>query len=557
MPESSGNGGSAPAEAAPAKPAEAAPAAEPAPAEPAEPASSEPASSEPASSEPASSEPASAEPAKDAPAERAERASAQTSGQEEPRNEPGPQAPARNDNSAPGDSPGGELGKRVFGENPLSDADTGALGEARDRAARAGEDLRGTAENTTRAAGDGQWRDPAGQRHTEQVNAQAADVAALGDGMDELGRYLDEGARIHDGVRETRVSAVDQDNPVYELAGATLPPPESDATQNRVARDAITRDREVIDQGVELMRQAGERFMRGTEQAFGALREPTEQVGQALRDQGWHVTPVQYERGPVERAHRLETTVAEGKAGWRERLSGANKTGDHAQRSKLTDPSATVNYDAVRDASIQLDSGQRRLELAGRDVPVQVTADATAWRSDQLPDQGGWYTEYLDTPTPKAGRFEGKAAWGAGASLVARGTVGDVTALGDVNASVGLEGKAKLDVGSRFFGGEAGGSIGARAGVGGIAEYGGIGASGRAEGILGLGIEGGVTFGENKDGDWVIGGKIGAALGIGGKVEGHIVIDPERAGRTLADLGSAIADGFRNPGPAIPSPTFY
>ncbi|UQS24712.1 hypothetical protein L1857_18745 [Amycolatopsis thermalba] len=551
MPESSGNGGNPPAGAAPA-PAEGAPA-EPAKTAPAEPAPAEQTHDAPA--EPAEQAPANS--AEQAPADSAEPASAPAADREEPRTEPDQQAPSRNDNSAPGDTPGGELGKRVFGENPLSDADTGAMTEAGDQATRTAENLRGTAEDTTRATGEADWRDPAGQQHAEQVNAQAADAAALGDGMDALGRYLGEGARIQDGVRSTRVGEVDQDNPVYELAGATLPPPESDATQNRVARDAITRDRELIDQGTELMRRAGEQFMHGTEQAFGALREPTEQVSQALREQGWSVTPVQYERGPVERPHRLETTVAEGKNGWRERLSGANKTGDNAERSKLTDPSAVVNYDAVRDASIQLDSGQRNLELAGKDVPVHVTADATAWRSDQLPNQGGWYTEYLDTPTPKAGRFEGKAAWGAGSSLVGRATVGDVTVVGDVTASVGLEGKAKLDVGPRFFGGELGGSVGVRAGAGGFAEYGGIGVGGRAERILGLGLEGGVSFGVNENNQWVVGGKIGAALGIGGKVEGHIVIDPERAGRTLADLGSAIAEGFRNPGPAIPSPTFY
>ncbi|UJW32039.1 hypothetical protein L3Q67_43965 [Saccharothrix sp. AJ9571] len=426
---------------------------------------------------------------------------------------------------------GDELTQRVLTGEPLPETDTGVLRTAADGLRTSGTRGQEAADEALSVAhGTGQdWRGRPGEQFGEQTTEEAERTRATGEDMIKLGDGLSRGADTVDALTRERLADIDDSRPIFDMS-RTMPRGEGTFVEERVVGDLVQRGKTATEQA--------------TQQVRGAF-------------EGWQVSPVQYERGPVETGHRLEIDTGSKKLGRNpEKPFGANKTEDQIERSKLSDPSLVRNYDAVRDASFQVDSGLRNLEIAGDDVPVRLTADVTGWRSDSSPLGGSLYTEFLDTPTPKGGRFDGRAAWGAGGSADVRADVGDTSVRARLEALAGAEGEAKLDVGSQFFGAGAGGFAGAKVSAAGFGEVGGFGAGGKAEARAGIGLDAGVTFGQ-KDGHWVIGGKIGAALGIGGKLEGQIVIDPAKAGQTLQDIGSAIVEGFRDPGPSIPHTTYF
>ncbi|MBN6039088.1 hypothetical protein [Amycolatopsis sp. 195334CR] len=460
-----------------------------------------------------------------APKEQAAEDPATTDAAQEPSDKQSATAEAKNPD-------GDEVTQRVLARAPLPDTDTAAIRTAANGLQVAGTSGQEAADKALKVAnGTGQdWRGGPGEQFGTRATAEAEQTRVAGQEMSKLGDGLSQGADTVDALTRERVADIDDSRPIAAVARATLPPAESDYVVDNVVEDLVQRGSNATGPAVRRVQEAFE---------------------------GWQVTPVQYERGPVETGHRFEVEAGKKKFGHNpEKSFGANKTEDQVERSKLSDPSLVRSYDAVRDASFQVDSGLRNLEIAGDDVPARLTADVTGWRSDTLPHQGSLYTEFLDTPTPKAGRFEGKAAWGAGGSADVRLDVGDASARARFEALAGAEGDAKLDVGSEFFGAGAGGFVGGKVSAAGFGELGGFGAGGRAEARVGIGLDAGVTIGR-KDGDWVIGGKIGAALGVGGKLEGQLVIDPDKAGQTLQDLGSAIVEGFRNPGPSIPHSNFF
>ncbi|MFC6342559.1 hypothetical protein ACFP8W_11270, partial [Nocardioides hankookensis] len=73
------------------------------------------------------------------------------------------------------------------------------------------------------------------------------------------------------------------------------------------------------------------------------------------------------------------------------------------------------------------------------------------------------------------------------------------------------------------------------------AEVAAVGREVEAEGWAGVGIGGDVDFGF-KDGKFEIGGSGGAALGLGGKIGGHITIDPGEIIDTGGDIIGGIGD---------------
>ncbi|WP_199542569.1 hypothetical protein [Prauserella sp. PE36] len=559
MAEEAGGTGGAPAPPAEEPPAEPAPAEQP-------PAEEPPAEQPPAEQPPAEEPPAEQPPAEQPPAEEpsAEQPPAETPPADAEPGEPAPdggeadaapgEAPGETDPgppAAPGQQPapgeqgrpapqdgnqasGDELKDRVLAEAPLPETDPKALRAAADGLKQTGTQGQQAADEALKvahAAGP-DWRGRPGQQFGEQATAEAERTRAVGEEMTKLGDGLARGADTVDALRDGRLAEIEDGRPIFDLS-RTMPPGEAAFAEERVVRDLVARGQAMTEQAKEQVRGAFE---------------------------GWNVSPVQHEKPPQEIPHRLDIELGDKKGQLRgpagEKLFGANKTGDQIDRSRLSDGQLERNYDAVRDASFKVDSGMRELEIAGKDVPAKFEAEVTGWHSTGLPQDGSLYTEWLDTPTPQAGRFEGKAAWGAGGSVATRTDVGDASARVRAEALAGGEAEASLDVGGRFFGAEAGAFAGAKANVSGFADYGGIGAGGKAEARVGIGLDGGFTAGKQGD-KWVIGGKVGAALGIGGKLEGQIVIDPQKATQTLKDVGSAIAEGFRNPGPVSPYANYF
>ncbi|GAA4066106.1 putative T7SS-secreted protein [Streptomyces shaanxiensis] len=140
------------------------------------------------------------------------------------------------------------------------------------------------------------------------------------------------------------------------------------------------------------------------------------------------------------------------------------------------------------------------------------------------------------------GRMQAGAS--ASANLVAGSAEGSWEAgpyavSGKASASIGAEASAKASVGKdgvhagfdAFVGGKAGGEV--------HTDVAGIGIGGKAEVSYGLG--GTATFDAGmKDGKFVIGGELGATVGVGGSVGGQVEIDPSKVVDSIGDAADAI-----------------
>ncbi|MBA2954515.1 hypothetical protein GON03_09295 [Nocardioides sp. MAH-18] len=113
----------------------------------------------------------------------------------------------------------------------------------------------------------------------------------------------------------------------------------------------------------------------------------------------------------------------------------------------------------------------------------------------------------------------------------------EVEAKGEASAEATAEGDVAIGPQGVHAGGEvfAGGKVEGKL----SGDIGGVGAEGGAEGWAGVGASGDVDFGF-RDGKFEVGGSGGLALGLGGKLSGHITIDP----RQVIDTGGDIIDGI-------------
>ena len=135
---------------------------------------------------------------------------------------------------------------------------------------------------------------------------------------------------------------------------------------------------------------------------------------------------------------------------------------------------------------------------------------------------------------------------GAGATLVgAEGKAGGEWGIAEAEvkgeAAIKADAEGDLTIGPK--GVHAGGEVfaGGKAEVGVSGDVGGVGGEASAEGWVGIGASGDVDFGFH-DGKFEIGGSGGLAFGVGGKLSGHITIDPEEIADTTGDIIQGIGD---------------
>lgn len=148
------------------------------------------------------------------------------------------------------------------------------------------------------------------------------------------------------------------------------------------------------------------------------------------------------------------------------------------------------------------------------------------------------------------GLLDGNAtAQASGKAYLAQATaegkygIGVFEASGKGEAYVGAEAGVKGSIGTDgvHVGGEA--FAGAKAAAEGHASVAGVGVGGTAEAWAGAGAEAHFDAGM-KDGKFVIGGDLGVAVGVGGKLGGQIEIDPGKVTDAAGDAVDAIGDWF-------------
>ena len=110
---------------------------------------------------------------------------------------------------------------------------------------------------------------------------------------------------------------------------------------------------------------------------------------------------------------------------------------------------------------------------------------------------------------------------------------------GSASVEAGAEGEVTLGPKGVHAGGEV--FAGAKAEASASGDVGGVGGEAKVEGWAGIGASGDVDFGY-RDGKFEIGGSGGLALGLGGKLSGHITIDPGEVFDTGSDIVKGIGD---------------
>lgn len=133
------------------------------------------------------------------------------------------------------------------------------------------------------------------------------------------------------------------------------------------------------------------------------------------------------------------------------------------------------------------------------------------------------------------------SAYLARASAEGKYEAGPFEASGAAQASVGAEANAAASVGLTGVHANVDAFAGARASAEGHASVAGVGVGGTAEAWAGIGAEANVDFGMH-DGKFVIGGEVGAALGVGGKLGASIEIDPEKVSDAVGGAVDAVED---------------
>ncbi|MEV0094782.1 hypothetical protein [Streptomyces sp. NPDC050738] len=143
--------------------------------------------------------------------------------------------------------------------------------------------------------------------------------------------------------------------------------------------------------------------------------------------------------------------------------------------------------------------------------------------------------------------ISGEASAFAGAEASAKGTAdyGPIGMNAEAEAKAGAE--ASASVGADKDGLHAGAEAfaGAKASASGGADIGGVGVGGTAEGWAGAGVEAETTFGKEADGKWHIGGEVGVAVGLGGKLGFETTVDPGKIVDTAGDAADAVGDGAK------------
>ncbi|MGN9757698.1 putative T7SS-secreted protein [Streptomyces sp. SD31] len=134
-------------------------------------------------------------------------------------------------------------------------------------------------------------------------------------------------------------------------------------------------------------------------------------------------------------------------------------------------------------------------------------------------------------------------AYLAQAAAEGKYSAGLFEASGKGEAYVGAEAGVKGSIGTDgvHVGGEA--FVGAKAASEAHASVAGVGVGGTAEAWAGAGAEAHFDAGM-KDGKFVIGGDLGVAVGVGGKLGGQIEIDPGKITDAAGDAVDAVGDWF-------------
>lgn len=192
---------------------------------------------------------------------------------------------------------------------------------------------------------------------------------------------------------------------------------------------------------------------------------------------------------------------------------------------------------------VKLHEGEASAELAGGEVEGTHKAgdvDLSGKAEYHVGEAKADYHAGLTEDGLAVGGSAGLVAVGAKASGKATLGVAEVGGSAEASVEASVSGDASIGKDGLHAGVEA--FAGARARADLSASVAGVGGTAGVEGWAGVGAEADVTVGKGPDGKFHIGGELGAGLGLGGKVDFDVTVDPGAVVDAVGDAGGAVLD---------------
>lgn len=333
-------------------------------------------------------------------------------------------------------------------------------------------------------------------------------------------------AKYKEGLQATSTaqqSYIDEHGVSPNAPGATETFDDPGEAKRQAAREMLERAREQLktagDENAKAIREKGGH----SPDAPGWLTGPADFASKSPQIKG-NVNTDSMEKTLMERAR-------EDGGRWNDRFDRYNQYGHQFDTPERRGPNVDVTV-AQSKASYDLWKAQAAgsTELAGGgtasgSASAKLGADASA---------GVGFTR---------DGLKGTAKASVGATAEAKGQVnyGVAEVGGSGKAFAGAEAQGNVEVGADGLKAGASAFAGARAEGEVHGDVGGVGAGVKGEAWAGAGVEADVQVGMD-DGKFVVGGEVGAALGVGGKLGGEITIDPGKVTDTVGQAGDAIGD---------------
>ncbi len=195
----------------------------------------------------------------------------------------------------------------------------------------------------------------------------------------------------------------------------------------------------------------------------------------------------------------------------------------------------------VQSKAVQLGGRDFLAGRAGGHVEGRIGTNAAA--------QGGFNLGPNPTLGGQATAFAGQEVTSAG---MARANLAGYSAgvNGTARASQGAYGNAQAMLGHHGLQANAGGFVGNRATASGGFDFSGVGGNGTAEAWNGVGATAGAN-GTYQNGKLRLKGKLGAALGGGGMLEGEVVIDTNELRNGVENFANASTQLYNQAAPEV------
>ncbi|MEU3872751.1 MULTISPECIES: hypothetical protein [Streptomyces] len=380
-----------------------------------------------------------------------------------------------------------------------------------------------------RALANGNWQGQAFTAHQSSSTATASEYAAAKTEALALASLLQQAhtelTRLQKAAKDLVAEAEAKDYKVDDSGRATyvgfgkLSPQEQSALQRDPDYPKLVAD----------ARQKTQEWTDAIAKAVRAVDEADQLVNRALISTAGFGGFNAHAEGDLAKAGAPEAAATR-TDGWK-----VTKTGPGIG-FKVTD---SPSYGKEGRLKLYGDLGHVTAERSLTDGPADVHVIADAYAGSRATANYGFSNKSISAAAEMSDGGRGM--------VEVRENHGPITYYTRADAFIGSEAGASIKATKGEIAAGVKGFSGAKGGVAGGFEFAGISIGGTAEGWAGSGIEGKAAYSKDEDtGKWKIGGKAGAADGLGGAVGIEITVDPHKFEKAVGRAADAVGDAARS-----------